>query len=108
MATLQRQDTLSGRPLLRKTPWPGIAAIGGMVSSLVASAVVIGVSHGNLVSSWAVQPAVLLAIFSASSNIAFNTALATGIAVRFWQRGNSGGYNHVRAGGYHRLVEVAR
>ncbi|KAK0627390.1 hypothetical protein B0T14DRAFT_563198 [Immersiella caudata] len=84
MATLQRQETTSNKPLIRKTPWPGVAAIGGMVACLVASAVVIAVSHDDLVSSWRVQPAVLLAIFSASSNIVFNTALATGIAVRFW------------------------
>ncbi|KAK0641870.1 hypothetical protein B0T16DRAFT_461894 [Cercophora newfieldiana] len=84
MATIQRQDTFSNSPLLRKTPWPGIAAISGMVICLSASAVVIGVSHDDLVSSWGIQPAVLLAIFSASSNIVFNTALATGIAVRFW------------------------
>ncbi|KAK4449794.1 hypothetical protein QBC34DRAFT_484735 [Podospora aff. communis PSN243] len=84
MATLQRQDTLSNSPLLRRTPWPGIAAIAGMATCLVASAVVIAVSHDDLVASWRVQPAVLLSIFSASSNIVFNTALATGIAVRFW------------------------
>jgi len=84
MATLQHQHTLSNNPLFRKTPWPGITAVICMSLSLVASAVVIAVSDGDPVSSWKVQPAVLLAIFSATSNIVFNTALATGIAVRFW------------------------
>src|SRR3954468_19533686 len=84
MATLQRQDTLTNSPLFRKTPWPGITAVVGMALCLVASAVVIAVSHDDAVASWKVQPAVLLAVFSATSNTVFNTALATGIAVRFW------------------------
>jgi len=84
MAEIQRQATLSNSPLFRKTPWPGVAAVLGMATCLIASAVVIGISHNDTVASWRVPPAVLLAVLAAASNIVFNTALATGIAVRFW------------------------
>jgi len=90
MATLQRQDTLTNNPLFRKTPWPGITAVVGMALCLVASAVVIAVSQDDPVASWKVQPAVLIAIFSGTSNTVFNSALATGIAVRFWLSASRG------------------
>lgn len=55
-----------------------------MVICAAAAGVVLGMSQGKIVDSWELQPAVILAIISAVSNIAFNSALAAGIAVRFW------------------------
>ncbi|KAK4449835.1 hypothetical protein QBC34DRAFT_437891 [Podospora aff. communis PSN243] len=55
-----------------------------LLGCAAASGIVVAVSHNGLVSSWSIQPTVLLAIFSAISNIAFSAALAAGVAVRFW------------------------
>lgn len=65
-------------------PWTGLASLGAMVLCAIASATVVGVASGKIADSWSIQPAVILAILSAISNIAFNSAMATGIAVRFW------------------------
>jgi len=69
---------------LRKTPWIGIVSGFAMLICAVVAAVVVAASHDDAVDSWEVQPAVLLAIISAVSNVAFGSALATGVAVRFW------------------------
>jgi len=84
MASLKRQDTLLDKPVVRNAPWPGIVAIIAMLACLIASGVVVGIANDSPVTSWGVRPAVLLAVFTATSNVVFNTALATGIAVRFW------------------------
>ncbi|KAK5656881.1 hypothetical protein OQA88_4431 [Cercophora sp. LCS_1] len=78
------------RPILRRTPWLGISAVAGMLSLVTASGIILTVSHDDAVASWAIQPAVLLAIFSAASNLIFNSALATAIAVRFWASASRG------------------
>jgi len=69
---------------MRKTPWIGVFSAVAMMVCTVAAGVVVAASHNGPVESWKVQPAVLLAIISAVSNIAFGSALATGIAVQFW------------------------
>ncbi|KAK0701295.1 hypothetical protein B0H67DRAFT_650522 [Lasiosphaeris hirsuta] len=69
---------------LHKVPWLGIAAVVSLLGCAAASGILVAVSHNGLVSSWSIQPTVLLAIFSAISNIAFSAALATGVAIRFW------------------------
>jgi hypothetical protein len=65
-------------------PWVGLALIAAMVICAAAAGVVLGMSHGQIVDLWELQPAVILAIISAVSNIAFSSALAAGIAIRFW------------------------
>ncbi|KAK1757199.1 hypothetical protein QBC47DRAFT_297707 [Echria macrotheca] len=67
------------------TPWVGLLSLAALVVCAIIAAVVVGISHDDEVSSWSVAPAVLLAILSAASNIAFGSALATGIVVRFWR-----------------------
>ncbi|KAK3318160.1 hypothetical protein B0H66DRAFT_556378 [Apodospora peruviana] len=64
--------------------WVGIISLFAMIACATASAIVIAVSHNATIDAWEIQPAVLLAIFSAVSNIAFTSALATGVTVRFW------------------------
>jgi len=87
MSAVPRQNTLSNnpKPSLRGIPWTGVAAVGGMTACLVASAIILGVaSRDDVVASWRVHPAVLLAILATTSSILFNTALAAGVAVQFW------------------------
>jgi hypothetical protein len=52
--------------------------------------IVVAVSRDQVVDSWPIQPAVWLSIFSTISNLAFSSALATGVAVRFWLCAESG------------------
>lgn len=65
-------------------PWTGLVSLAAMILCTIASASVVGVANGKFADSWSIQPSVILAIISAISNIAFNSAMATGIAVRFW------------------------
>lgn len=65
-------------------PWTGIASLLVMIFCAIAAAIVVGVSQGKYANTWSIQPSVALAIIFAVSNIAFNSAMATGIAVRFW------------------------
>lgn len=67
-----------------------MAVLLGMVLCLVASAAVVGVSHGQAVASWRIPPAVLLAIFSSTSSVLFVSALDSAIAVRFWRSASRG------------------
>ncbi|KXX81530.1 hypothetical protein MMYC01_202495 [Madurella mycetomatis] len=80
----------AGKSFFQWTPWLGIASLTTMLACTIASAIVVAVSHDKDVETWGIQPTVWLAIFSATSNIAFSSALATGIAVRFWLRAERG------------------
>ncbi|GAB1315572.1 hypothetical protein MFIFM68171_05782 [Madurella fahalii] len=80
----------AGKSFFKWTPWLGIVSLTTMLACTVASAIVVAASHDKEVGSWKIQPAVWLAIFSAISNIAFSSALATGIAVCFWLRAELG------------------
>lgn len=66
------------------TPWMGILSLAGMMTCVITSAIVVGVSHNKAVASWKIQPAVLLAVLSGTSSVLFACALEAGIAVRFW------------------------
>ena len=79
-----KQSGSQPKSLWEIIPWTGLASLVAMVLCAIASATVVGVAHGKIAESWSIQPAVILAIISAISNIAFNSAMATGIAVRFW------------------------
>ncbi|KAK4231910.1 hypothetical protein QBC38DRAFT_450764 [Podospora fimiseda] len=76
--------------LLAWTPWVDVFTLIAIVLCATASAIVVSVSHDKEVDTWKIKPAVWLAIFSAMSNIAFSSALATGIAVRFWLKASEG------------------
>jgi len=72
------------------TPWSGLLSLAGMMACLASAAIIVAVSHNNTITSWRVQPAVLLAIFSGASSILFASALHTGVAVRFWLSASNG------------------
>ncbi|KAK3374786.1 hypothetical protein B0H63DRAFT_549063 [Podospora didyma] len=72
------------RSCLQRAPWLGITSLIGMVICMVASSIVVSVSHDEVADTWSIQPAVLLAVFSLASSIASSCALGAGIAVRFW------------------------
>ncbi|KAK3997741.1 hypothetical protein QBC44DRAFT_354269 [Cladorrhinum sp. PSN332] len=76
--------------LLAWTPWVDVLTMVTIALCATASAIVVCVSHDKEVEKWKIKPAVWLAIFSAMSNIAFGSALATGIAVRFWLKASEG------------------
>ncbi|KAK0672203.1 hypothetical protein QBC41DRAFT_35469 [Cercophora samala] len=78
------------RYILTWTPWLEIVALSAILICIICSTVVVTVSHDKEVTTWRISPAVWLAIFSAISNVAFSSALATGIAVRFWLRASDG------------------
>ncbi|KAM7211633.1 hypothetical protein V8F06_012986, partial [Rhypophila decipiens] len=80
----QPNTTTKEKSFMQIIPWTGLASLGAMVLCAIASAVVVGVANGRFADSWSIQPPVILAIIAAVSNIAFNSAMATGIAVRFW------------------------
>lgn len=64
--------------------WLGVLSLSTILACAVASAIVVRVSDGKEADRWKISPTVWLAIFSAGSSVAFSSALATGIAVRFW------------------------
>lgn len=75
----------------RWNAWTGLLSLVVIGLCAAASAIVVGVSNDQEVSTWKISPAVWLAIFSAGSNVAFGSALATGIAVRFWLHASEAG-----------------
>src|SRR5436305_1012354 len=75
----------SWRPGLRNTPWLAIAAILLAIVCLIASTITITASDNQPVSSWRVQPAVLLAIFSSLLNIALAFALSSACTIIWWR-----------------------
>jgi len=85
-------DPNNGSPTSKgRTAWPGVVSLVVIGLCAVASAIVVAVSNDTDVNTWRISPAVWLAIFSAGSNVAFGSALATGIAVRFWLHASEAG-----------------
>ncbi|KAK3385970.1 hypothetical protein B0H63DRAFT_473922 [Podospora didyma] len=84
MTRNEEQRRAADTALVKWTPWLGISSILAIFACAASAAIIVGVSNDDVVEDWTIKPAVLLAILSAASNIAFSTALATGIAVRFW------------------------
>ena len=85
-------DREAWRPgLFRRIPWLGLISL---VIPVICMAVSIGVltkSNGQLVTTWRVQPTVILAIASAAANIALSLALAQGVTVSWWYKALRGG-----------------
>ncbi|KAK3322708.1 hypothetical protein B0H66DRAFT_213213 [Apodospora peruviana] len=90
MTREKREHDHSMEPLYRWTPWLGITSILVIFLCAAGSAIIVAVSNDDVVEEWKIKPAVLLAVLSASSNVAFSTALATGVAVRFWLHATRG------------------
>ena len=75
----------SWHPRLRNTPWLAMSAILLAIVCTIASAIVIVVSNNQPVSSWRVQPAVLLAIISSTSNLTLAFALSSANTITWWR-----------------------
>lgn len=79
---------LLGKPwrtgYLRNVPWLGIGSLLLVLSSTIASAILLGVSNGDAISSWRVPPSVVLAILSAISTGCLSFSLASGLNVSWW------------------------
>ena len=69
----------------RNVPWTAICLLFLALACMGVCAAIIAISRGQEVSSWKVQPTVLLAVFSSISNFALDTALSTGIAITWWR-----------------------
>src|SRR5207248_2388603 len=75
----------SWRSRLRNTPWLAVAAILLTAACVIASAIIIVVSDNQPVSSWRVQPAVLLAIISSVSHLALGFVLSSANTIIWWR-----------------------
>ena len=75
---------------VRWFPWVGIISLVTILVCAAASAILVTVSNDKAVETWAIPPAVWLAVVSAASNVAFSSALATGVAIRFWIHASRG------------------
>ena len=90
---MEKQNPNLGRvptfAAIRQAPWAPWVGLFSLVTILVCALGAVGIvvaSNNQTVDSWAIQPAVLLAILSSVLNIAFISALTPGLAVRFWLR----------------------
>ncbi|KAF4626857.1 hypothetical protein G7Y89_g11298 [Cudoniella acicularis] len=70
---------------LRNVPWRGIGSLLLVLTSTIASAIILGVSNGDAVLSWRVAPSVVLAILSAISTACLSFSLASGLNVSWWR-----------------------
>ena len=71
---------------LRNIPWLGVGSLMLVLSSTIASAILLVVSNGDAVSSWRVAPSVVLAILSAISTACLSFSLASGLNVSWWRK----------------------
>jgi hypothetical protein len=71
---------------LRNVPWLGVGSLLVVLSSTIASAILLVVSNGDAVTSWRVAPSVVLAILSAISTACLSFSLASGLNVSWWRK----------------------
>ncbi|KAM7187654.1 hypothetical protein V8F33_011121 [Rhypophila sp. PSN 637] len=71
-------------------PWVVLVSLGCVIACAAAAVGIVMASNDRTVDSWAIQPAVLLAILSSIINLAVISALTPGLAVRFWLRAGRG------------------
>lgn len=71
---------------LQNIPWLGVGSLMLVLSSTIASAILLVVSNGDAVSSWRVAPSVVLAILSAISTACLSFSLASGLNVSWWRK----------------------
>ncbi|KAK0702779.1 hypothetical protein B0H67DRAFT_558390 [Lasiosphaeris hirsuta] len=103
-----KEDRRPRAPVLRTAPWVGLGSLAGLILCALASAIVVAASHDDVVDTWAISPSVLLAIISAASNVAFGSALSTGITLHhIWDHGRGLGlFSALRAGSEARAVAL--
>ncbi|KAN0070590.1 hypothetical protein V8E54_011459 [Elaphomyces granulatus] len=70
-------------PHIRWVPWPVMASTIVIAAYLTASTCVVVISNNEVVESWKIPPAVLLAIFSSILGFALNSMLAIGVSITF-------------------------
>ncbi|KAI9767113.1 MAG: hypothetical protein M1840_005902 [Geoglossum simile] len=75
----------SCQPALRRIPWLVMVLVLIIVACMGASTCIVIVSDKQAVSSWKVQPTVLLAVLSSIFNFALGTTLSMGVAVTWWR-----------------------
>ncbi|KAM7186397.1 hypothetical protein V8F20_011398 [Naviculisporaceae sp. PSN 640] len=71
-------------------PWVVLVSLGCVIACAAAAVGIVVASNNQTVESWAIQPAVLLAILSSIINLAVISALTPGLEVRFWLRAGRG------------------
>lgn len=65
----------------RNVPWRGLSSLVMVLASTLASAVLLAVSNGDAVSSWKVDPSVILAVLSAISTACLGFGLYSGLNI---------------------------
>ncbi|KAK0750858.1 hypothetical protein B0T18DRAFT_443495 [Schizothecium vesticola] len=70
--------------VIRRLPWDGLLAFFAAIACGALMIVVIKISDGDLVSNWAVSPAVYLSIISVVSNVSLHYAFSRGVDISWW------------------------
>ena len=71
-------------------PWLALASLLVVLVCIGASIAIIITSDTQTVESWAIQPAVLLAILASISNVALGTAFSAAVVVIWWTSATEG------------------
>lgn len=71
-------------------PWIVFVSLGCILACASAAVGIVPASNNQTVDSWAIQPAVLLAIISSILDLAVISAMTPGLEVRFWLRAGKG------------------
>ena len=78
------------RPSLAHLPITGIGALILVLACAAGCVIVVTISNEKPLKAWNVQPAVLLALFSAIANTALAFALTQGVALSWWNKALKG------------------
>jgi len=75
---------------LQRIPWLALASLLFVLACMGASVATIVISDNQTVASWTIQPAVLLAILAALSNVALGIAFSEAVVVTWWTSATNG------------------
>jgi hypothetical protein len=75
---------------LQRIPWLALASLLFVLACMGASIATIVISDNQTVASWTIQPAVLLAILAALSNVALGIAFSEAVVVTWWTSATNG------------------
>jgi hypothetical protein len=75
---------------LQRIPWLALASLLFVLACMGASVATIVISDHQTVASWTIQPAVLLAILAALSNVALGIAFSEAVVVTWWTSATNG------------------
>ena len=83
-------ESQSSRPLEKRSsrysPWPFVLLALLMLACMGATASIVVISNGKPVSSWTVEPAVLLAIISSIWNYTAGSMLGIAVTITWWRK----------------------